>query len=164
MMSIPEQAIESGKISVYADTDREFVSTLITYNEHMAECRLKKKRLDEIAFAYNIVNPLIIVGMIAGTAETILRHPLIAIIILIIYAVLFIAYSLSEIHYIVSTLLSILLWLLDLRFIILTIFNITLSLIYRNLNKTLKAESDYPVFRDIYICYEKGNDPAKQTT
>ena len=163
-MSIPEQAIESGKISVYADTDREFVNALITYNEQMAKCRLKKKRLDEVEFAYNILNLLIIVGMIAGTAETIFNHPLIAIIILIIYAVLFIAYSLSELHYAVSTLSSILLWVLDLRFVILTIINITLSLIYRNLNKTLKNESDYPVFRDIYICYEKGNDPAKQTT
>lgn len=157
MINIPKEAIESGIITVLTDTDIEVINAINTYNNRMANCRITKKHLDEIGFAFNILNPLVIVGMIAGTASTVFRWPLIGIIILAVYSILFITFSLSDKHYIISTIASSLLLVLDLLFIILLLANIVISIMYHKMNEPLKSEEDYPIFKNIKICYEKSS-------
>lgn len=160
-MNIPDEAVKKGYITIYLDTDREIVSAVDEYNDHLGKCRIKMKYIQEIEFGYMILNPLIILCLIVASPENIFRDSVaIPIILLLVYAAVYVAFALVKKNYIISTIFMALLIFLDIKFGIVLAADIILTILHKKFSEPLKAEPGYPNFADIRITYERRNSPG----
>jgi hypothetical protein len=156
-MNIPDEIIKKGSIIIYNDSDREIIKDIDEYNKYMGDCRIKMKRVDEIKFGYIALNPLVISAMIAAEAASVFSHPVLAIVLLAAYSIIFVIFTLFKDNLVVSTIATVLLLILDLRFAILLIADIVLLVIHDYIEKPLKSQLSYPIFSDINVRYERFN-------
>lgn len=157
-MNEANEAIKKGILTVYPDTDKEVVKAVEDYNKRMGDFRLKRKKLREILFAYNITNPLIAFCFIASEIEVVFENPVLNILIIAVYAAVFLHFAIIKDNLAVCTAVSSLLLIIDLRLTILLVLNIVLWLLYRRINNRLKIEHGFPLFLDVQIRYA---DPVK---
>ena len=112
------------------------------------------KLVVETKFAFTILNPLIIFGIIASESASVFSNSALAIILLIIYTTIFIIFSFVRYSLMVITVVTDLLSILDLRFIILLIADIVLLVIHERTDKPLRNELSYPTFSDIKVRFQ----------
>ena len=112
------------------------------------------KLVVETKFAFTILNPLIIFGIIASESASVFSNSALAIILLIIYTTIFIIFSFVRNSLMVITVVTDLLSILDLRFIILLIADIVLLVIHERTDKPLRNELSYPTFSDIKVRFQ----------
>jgi len=124
------------------------------YKKHMLDCRIKMKLVVETKFAFTILNPLIIFGIIASESASVFSNSALAIILLIIYTTIFIIFSFVRNSLMVITVVTDLLSILDLRFIILLIADIVLLVVHERTDKPLRNELSYPTFSDIKVRFQ----------
>ena len=117
------------------------------------------KQVEETKFAFSILNPLTVCGMIAGDAGSVFSNPVLAICLLAAYSILFVVFTLFKDNLFVSTIATSLLLLLDLKFAILLVADIVILIIHNSIEKPLKSTNGYPVFIDITVKYERFNKP-----
>ena len=120
----------------------------------MLDCRIKMKLVVETKFAFTILNPLIIFGIIASESASVFSNSALAIILLIIYTTIFIIFSFVRNSLMVITVVTDLLSILDLRFIILLIADIVLLVVHERTDKPLRNELSYPTFSDIKVRFQ----------
>ncbi|MCH5324325.1 MAG: hypothetical protein J1E39_03840 [Eubacterium sp.] len=161
-MHIPEEAIKKGKITIYADTDYKTVRAAEEHNRHMSECRIKRKRMQELEYGYLIFNLVIVVGLPTVDGGKMFSDPLVSIVILLANAAAYFIFAVMKRNFLISTIFTALLMVLDLRFGILTAVDVVLFLIHKRFDKELRAEPGYPLFQDILIKYEKSNAPVQR--
>lgn len=147
--------IKNGSITIYTDTDPEVERAAAEYNKLMTSCRRQMKIVKEVEFALSILNPLVIVCMYAGSAETVWQRPVLALILLLINAVVFVAFVLVRKNFIITTAASAVMMVLDIRFAILAAADIVLLVIYMALNKKMKSKPGYPSFVNVRIDYKR---------
>lgn len=158
-MNISDETIKKGSIIIYNDSDREIIKDIDEYNKYMGDCRIKMKRVGEIKFGYTLLNPIVICGMIAAEAASVFSNPALAIVVLAVYSIIFVIFTLFKENLVVSTIATVLLLILDLRFAILLIADIVLVLIRNYIEKPLVCQLNYPIFSDIRIKFERFNRP-----
>ena len=117
------------------------------------------KRVGEIKFGYTLLNPIVICAMIAAEAPSVFSNPALAIVVLAVYSIIFVIFTLFKDNLVVSTIATVLLLILDLRFAILLIADIVLVLIRNYIEKPLVCQLNYPIFSDIRIKFERFNRP-----
>lgn len=136
------------------DSDTSIIKEIDEYKKHMLDCRIKMKLVVETKFAFTILNPLIIFGIIALESASVFSNSALAIILLIIYTTIFIIFSFVRNSLMVITVVTDLLSILDLRFIILLIADIVLLVIHERTDKPLRNELSYPTFSDIKVRFQ----------
>lgn len=136
------------------DSDTSIIKEIDEYKKHMLDCRIKMKLVVETKFAFTILNPLIIFGIIASESASVFSNSALAIILLIIYTTIFIIFSFVRNSLMVITVVTDLLSILDLRFIILLIADIVLLVIHERTDKPLRNELSYPTFSDIKVRFQ----------
>lgn len=151
MVDLPEEIMQSGSVTVYADSDRQIVSDVNAYNDFMSECRIKMETLEEVKLAFNVVNPLVACVFAFSTAKTFFANPLLAIAVLAVNAVLLVALAWLKDKFLLPTIATALFLLIDLKLVILLVFDIVILIIYERMSKPLKAHPRYPLFNDINI-------------
>ena len=153
-MNIPDEIIKKGSVIIYNDSDTSIIKEIDEYKKHMLDCRIKMKLAVETKFAFTILNPLIIFGIIASESASVFSNSALAIILLIIYTTIFIIFSFVRNSLMVITVVTDLLSILDLRFIILLIADIVLLVIHERTDKPLRNELSYPTFSDIKVRFQ----------
>jgi hypothetical protein len=153
-MNIPDEIIKKGSVIIYNDSDTSIIKEIDEYKKHMLDCRIKMKLVVETKFAFTILNPLIIFGIIASESASVFSNSALAIILLIIYTTIFIIFSFVRNSLMVITVVTDLLSILDLRFIILLIADIVLLVIHERTDKPLRNELSYPTFSDIKVRFQ----------
>ena len=136
------------------DSDTSIIKEIDEYKKHMLDCRIKMKLVVETKFAFTILNPLIIFGIIASESASVFSNSALAIILLIIYTTIFIIFSFVRNSLMVITVVTDLLSILDLRFIILLIADIVLLVVHERTDKPLRNELSYPTFSDIKVRFQ----------
>ncbi|NLK69998.1 MAG: hypothetical protein GX286_00970 [Clostridiales bacterium] len=153
-MNIPDEIIKKGSVIIYNDSDTSIIKEIDEYKKHMLDCRIKMKLVVETKFAFTILNPLIIFGIIASESASVFSNSALAIILLIIYTTIFIIFSFVRNSLMVITVVTDLLSILDLRFIILLIADIVLLVVHERTDKPLRNELSYPTFSDIKVRFQ----------
>lgn len=153
-MNFTDEEIKSGIVVMYhGELDKQVVDDVREYNDLMCDYRLKMKYLRIIEHGYKLLNFLVVCIMIYGTALTMFRYPVLAVVILLAYAVLFVIFGMVKKNFRVCTGITLMLCVLDLRFLILTAADIILTIMQRKILNRVKNERGYPYFRDIKIEY-----------
>lgn len=156
-MNIPDEIIKKGSVIIYNDSDTSIIKEIDEYKKHMLDCRIKMKLVVETKFAFTILNPLIIFGIIASESASVFSNSALAIILLIIYTTIFIIFSFVRNSLMVITVVTDLLSILDLRFIILLIADIVLLVVHERTDKPLRNELSYPTFSDIKVRFQSSD-------
>ena len=157
-MGIPDEIIKRGRVVIYNDTEnrRGLVSEIETYNIKMQGCRRKKRLLEEIKYAYIILNLFVLRSFISSNAEIFFSTIPLAVVVLAVNAAMLI-FAVFKNKFYISAAVSMLFTVIDWRFIFLFAANIVFCLIIWRIEKPLKNLSGYPFFHDIYVIYEDRN-------
>lgn len=155
-MGVPEEIIKVGSITIYSDSDTKIVGEIKSHNDYMWECRTKMKYIKEIKYAYFFLNPLMIFILIFTQLNNILHSPVLAIIILVIYSVIYVKFVLFENDLLISTIAISMFLFIDFRFAILLLADAILCYMYFRLEKPLKSQRSFPSFNDIQVKYVRG--------
>ena len=163
-MNIPDEVIKKGSITIYDDSDTKIIKEIDEYNKCMLDCRIKMNHMDETKFGYNVLNPLIIFVLCLGGLIKGFSHPVLAIVLLVVYPIIFINFALIKKDFVVSTIATALFLILDWKFLILLIADIVLLWMYSNMNNQIKNQPTYPVFNDIQVRYKRGRRPNDENS
>lgn len=163
-MNVLEEAIMTGRLTVYTDTDPDIKAAIDNYNNRMFQYRQKKNRADKIADAFKIVT--IFIAALFTTLflrYVFLGRSMLGLVLVLSYAAIFIYSSILKNNLFIGTVASLLLVFLDFRFVILLAVDLVLSNIHWCMTASLKKEQGYPAFADVFIEYQHRPTPEDKT-
>lgn len=152
-------AKEKGFVTIYSDTDERVAVSVEAYNREMGECRVKRKRINELEMGYVTLNPLLAVCIGAGNAEVVFAKPVLALILLAVFAIGFVIFALAKKNYYAATAFVVPLIFLDPLYAILLAADIVLAVWHALSDGKLKHRQGYPAFMDIQITYDRNPEP-----
>ena len=160
-MSVPEEIIKKGIVTIYNDTPPALVRDIDAYNKRAVELRVGMKHVRELRFGYKIFSALTVFSLCFAKPETVFERPVLAVCFLCIYAVLFVLFACVKNEFFLSTAAAALLLPLDLTFAILLAADAVLYVLHERIHWPLKQEPGYPEFFPIHTHYEDTNTPTE---
>lgn len=159
-----DEAIKSGFITVYANTDPEIVGQIRMYNSAASCLRARMKRINYIRYWQIGFNILMISFFSFYRSDLMFSIPVLGVLVILINAVaLFrLAFFLKsqEINTLICVITTALLFFLDIKLSGLGIVNFIIFLISFFMRKPLKVHKGYPDFNAVYIYEARYNAPG----
>ena len=156
---MPEEAIRSGRIDMYADDDLQIERDVKIYNKYIGECRILKKDAFYVKGAFYVVNPLFLIGLMLLNMTTVFRHGALAYFMLGLFVAAFVYFAVMKNNFILAAAVTPVLLVLDIMFLSLVVLNALLAFLFEKYDRPIRDHPTYPVFFEVEIHYIKRNRP-----
>ena len=156
---MPEEAIRSGRIDMYADDDLQIERDVKIYNKYIENCRILKKDAFYAKSAFFVANPVMVFGILFLNLNTAFSRGALAYCMLGIYIVGFFMFAFVMKNLIFAAAVTPLLMVLDITFLSLVILNALLVFLFERLDRQIRDHPTYPVFFEVELHYIKRNRP-----
>lgn len=154
---ITEEIVKSGGVVIYStEEDMKKLSEINAYNRYMDECRTKMQELKRLRDLHCLANIAIIfatIFVLSIKEDVLYEKPLMCIAILLIYIIVYVAFSLmkNELDFILNMLMTASLLIINVMFAFLLVFNILICGVYRYKKGDLGEHWGYPLFYNLRV-------------